>query len=636
MLKNGHLGLGTTSPVNPLGVNGGVAVGQGYAGSSVAPSNGMIVEGSVGIGTSTPMNSLDAAGGVAVGGSYSGSQTAPADGAIIEGAVGIGTSSPIDELHVENGAVLFRGNTGSTSASGVGTRFMWVPDKSAIRAGIAGASGWDAASIGSASAAFGNATTASGTGSVAMGYGTEASGDQSTALGYTTTASGSSSFSAGLSTSATGDYAAAFGTTSDATGESSFAQGDDADATKDHAIAMGEDVDATGVGAVAIGKDVEAAGDNSIAIGVGLKTPGYRSVAVGSYNVEPTGTSATSWGNGDKPLFTVGASQTPNLRQNGFVVQKNGNTGIGLQVATDDINNDLEVYGGAVIGKNHSKGSLAAPTDGLLVEGLVEIGDNGNTVGFSLLDVYGSARSPRWGSFSDARMKSNIEGIENALVRVRRMRAVSYDLRSGIDASSRSLGRQMGFIAQELAEIEPSLVDIGEDGVYSVYYGNVTALLAQAISEMDEKLDAIAPNTMRVEEAAVERSDVSDSLRLVVSEQESRIQALEEFVASLVADQSVDARRSRLGSTSSILYQNRPNPFSDETTIGCFVPETASSARIEVTQVGSGVVVRRVPVIGRGDVEIVVSSHGLSSGSYSYSLIVDGIEVDTRLMEITR
>ncbi|MEZ4953936.1 MAG: tail fiber domain-containing protein [Saprospiraceae bacterium] len=47
----GRVGIGTTSPANKLDVEGGLAVGSTYSGTSAAPTNGAIIEGNVGIGT---------------------------------------------------------------------------------------------------------------------------------------------------------------------------------------------------------------------------------------------------------------------------------------------------------------------------------------------------------------------------------------------------------------------------------------------------------------------------------------------------------------------------------------------------------------------------------------------------------
>ncbi|HPF91622.1 MAG TPA: tail fiber domain-containing protein, partial [Flavobacteriales bacterium] len=106
----GNVGIGTNSPANRLDVEGGLAVGASYSGTSAAPANGLIVQGNVGIGTSSPANRLDVEGGLAVGASYSGTSAAPSNGAIVQGSVGIGTTAPEYTLHISNGA-----NTGSGS-----------------------------------------------------------------------------------------------------------------------------------------------------------------------------------------------------------------------------------------------------------------------------------------------------------------------------------------------------------------------------------------------------------------------------------------------------------------------------------------------------------------------------------------
>lgn len=105
-----------------------------------------------------------------------------------------------EQFRVLNGAVIFDGTTGGVPVSGAGTRLLWAPAKSALRAGTVSAAQWDSANVGTNSVAFGSDTTASGTQSFAHGSGTVASGAQAVALGSLTTVSGDNALAIGSNT----------------------------------------------------------------------------------------------------------------------------------------------------------------------------------------------------------------------------------------------------------------------------------------------------------------------------------------------------------------------------------------------------------------------------------------------------
>ena len=85
-------------------------------------------------------------------------------------------------------------------------------------------------------------------------------------------------------------------------------------------------------------------------------------------------------------------------------------------------------------------------------------------------------------AFSDARVKENIETIPNALDKVSALRGVTYN-KLGESKSS------MGVVAQELLEVIPEVVHENNDGMYSVAYGNIVAVLIEAMKEQQEQIN---------------------------------------------------------------------------------------------------------------------------------------------------
>ena len=81
---------------------------------------------------------------------------------------------------------------------------------------------------------------------------------------------------------------------------------------------------------------------------------------------------------------------------------------------------------------------------------------------------------------SDIKIKKNIRPIENALDKVNALRGVYFE-RVGTDITN------IGVIAQEVEQVIPELVR-ESDGIKSVAYGNISALLIEAIKEQDKKI----------------------------------------------------------------------------------------------------------------------------------------------------
>jgi hypothetical protein len=90
-------------------------------------------------------------------------------------------------------------------------------------------------------------------------------------------------------------------------------------------------------------------------------------------------------------------------------------------------------------------------------------------------------------SRSDARLKTNIKTIEDALSKIMKLNPVEFDwLESAPHYDNyRQLGQlhSIGFIAQEVRAIVPEVVDLQGNGYYSIDYPKLNALLVEGIKE---------------------------------------------------------------------------------------------------------------------------------------------------------
>ena len=85
-------------------------------------------------------------------------------------------------------------------------------------------------------------------------------------------------------------------------------------------------------------------------------------------------------------------------------------------------------------------------------------------------------------AFSDERFKADIEPIEDALDKVSRIGG--YTFRRSDDERGSEAPRRAGVLAQELKAVLPEVIDEDPEGMMHVAYGNVNALLIEAIKEL--------------------------------------------------------------------------------------------------------------------------------------------------------
>lgn len=98
-----------------------------------------------------------------------------------------------------------------------------------------------------------------------------------------------------------------------------------------------------------------------------------------------------------------------------------------------------------------------------------------------------------FGTFSDQRLKENIEDLPNQLNNIVSLRPVEFDYKNGI-------GHQIGFIAQEVQTIYPDLVNADSQGMLNLSgLGKWEARLVKAIQELNAKVEALEAKIIELE-----------------------------------------------------------------------------------------------------------------------------------------
>jgi len=98
-----------------------------------------------------------------------------------------------------------------------------------------------------------------------------------------------------------------------------------------------------------------------------------------------------------------------------------------------------------------------------------------------------------FGTYSDERLKENIENLPSQLGNLLALRPVEFDYKDGS-------GHQIGFIAQEVQPIYPDLVAVGQNEMLTLSgLGKWESRLVKAIQELNAKVEALETRVAELE-----------------------------------------------------------------------------------------------------------------------------------------
>ena len=241
---------------------------------------------------------------------------------------------------------------------------------------------------------------------------------------------------------------------------------------------------------------------------------------------------------------------------------------------------------------------------------------------------------------SDERCKQDINDLDGALETLAGLRSVTYHYKANpsplakVDMSAfnteeamkayaeeqqnyaeyeaaRTAKLRYGFIAQEVEQVMPELVERDSEGMLSVDYIAVIPILVKAVNELSGELATV-------------KADNEELRQQLSAPAVNRAPSQSSGVDQLLTDRSAE-----------VLGQNDPNPFSSDTRISYNLPEGTTTAMICIYDL-QGKQVQQLPVTDMGAGSVTLHGGNLQAGMYIYSLIANGRELASKKMILTK
>lgn len=224
---------------------------------------------------------------------------------------------------------------------------------------------------------------------------------------------------------------------------------------------------------------------------------------------------------------------------------------------------------------------------------------------------------------SDKRFKENIEYVDDnsELDKLLALKPATYTLKTETDKSAR---KAYGLIAQEVQEIIPSIVveglskAEGGEGYLAVSYTELIPIIIASMQAQQEVME--------------EKNTLLQGLEEEVDELTTRIDRLEKLLTTnLPTNNATQTAPVSPLTKVAFLEQSTPNPTGGWTNIAYFVPENASQAFLQITDL-NGQVIQKIPLNSKGYGQVEFDTANLTSGTYLNSLMVNGQLVQANKM----
>ncbi|MGB3074384.1 MAG: tail fiber domain-containing protein, partial [Chitinophagales bacterium] len=225
-----------------------------------------------------------------------------------------------------------------------------------------------------------------------------------------------------------------------------------------------------------------------------------------------------------------------------------------------------------------------------------------------------------WTDISDASKKENITELDKNLFleKIQQLKISKWMYTGTRDEY------HIGPMAQEFHK----LFEVGDDSsISSMDKTGVLFLGIQALADEDLRLKT---EDVRQNSELENLKKKNENLKIEIANIKSGMISSQSSMNSGFAElKTLDSK------PETILGQNIPNPFDNSTLIPFRIPKNCHDASIMITNIALGEVVSVIPVSCNED-HLSIDAGILSSGTYSYTLYVDGKVIDTKQMVIQK
>ena len=335
----------------------------------------------------------------------------------------------------------------------------------------------------------------------------------------------------------------------------------------------------------------------------------------------------------------VGNFTTP-LTSNmaGIFFARNERTNYGIRVLADRQSPDIRTevnYGGWFRAANASIWNYAVYAEtppGNCADGTGHV-NCPQAAGYFAGDVFTTSA---YYSPSDSKLKKNITKLTDASSLIKNLNTYSYEFNPKQSALSMPTGIQYGFLAEEVQKVlpfitkqahQPAVIDslgkVTEEGFdyTAINYSAFIPLLVKGWQEQQEQLEA--------KDSAVE------ALKNEMQAMKDKLNQFETALSECCTNFESKTQSSELNYDRAWLEQNVPNPFNQNTVIKYYIPKSTGSASINIYSL-DGAKLNMFNISQKGTGQIEISGSTLAPGTYVYYMVIDGKQVEGKLMTLTK